>query len=159
MTSTTAWRFAHGAGAVLVKRQPEAFTQEFIKADRAGRILVDTGRNGAGATFAAVYAVRPKPGAPVSAPCTWEEVERGAVGPRTFTLRTMRDRIREVGDLWAGMNEKRVSLRRAAGGAGALADGAGLEDAWPRRRDGRRRGREGHLRTPTLTLSLRGRGG
>ena len=106
----TSWRFAHGAGAVLVKRHPEAFTQEFIKADRAGRILVDTGRNGAGATFAAVYAVRPKPGAPVSAPCTWDEVERGAVGPRTFTLRMMGERIREVGDLWAGMNEKRFSL-------------------------------------------------
>jgi bifunctional non-homologous end joining protein LigD len=105
-----AWRFAHGAGAVLVKRHPETFTQEFIKADRAGRILIDTGRNGPGATFAAVYAVRPKPGAPVSAPCTWEEVERGAAGPRTFTLRTMGARVQEVGDLWAGMNEKRFSL-------------------------------------------------
>src|SRR5262249_19514917 len=67
------WRFGHGAGAVLVKRHPELFTQEFIKADRAERIFVDTGRNVAGATFAAVYAVRPKPDAPVSAPCTWDE--------------------------------------------------------------------------------------
>ena len=54
----TVWRFAHGAGAVLVKRHPEVFTQEFIKADRAGRIFMDTGRNGPGATFAAVYAVQ-----------------------------------------------------------------------------------------------------
>jgi bifunctional non-homologous end joining protein LigD len=106
----TSWRFAHGAGAVLVKRHPESFTQEFIKADRAGRMLIDTGRNGAGATFAAVYAVRPKPGAPVSAPCSWEEVEGGAVGPRTFTLRAMADRIRDAGDPWAAMNEKRFSL-------------------------------------------------
>ena len=52
------WRFTHGAGAVLVKRHPELLTQEFIKADRAGRIFVDTGRNGPGATFAAVYAVQ-----------------------------------------------------------------------------------------------------
>jgi bifunctional non-homologous end joining protein LigD len=36
----------------------------------------------------------------VSAPCTWEELERGEVGPRTFTLRTMAARIAEVGDLW-----------------------------------------------------------
>jgi bifunctional non-homologous end joining protein LigD len=99
-----AWRFAHGAGAVLVKRRPELFTQEFIKADRAGRIFVDTGRNGAGATFAAVYAVRPRPDAPVSAPCTWQEIERAAVSPRTFTLRTMAERVREVGDLWLGMD-------------------------------------------------------
>jgi bifunctional non-homologous end joining protein LigD len=107
----TVWRFAHGAGAVLVKRHPAVFTQEFIKADRVGRILIDTGRNAPGATFAAVYAVRPKPGAPVSAPCTWAEVERQAAGPRTFTLRAMADRIVEVGDLWQGMESHRRSLQ------------------------------------------------
>jgi bifunctional non-homologous end joining protein LigD len=95
--------FAHGCGAVLVKRDPSHLTQQFIKADREGRILVDTGRNRYGATFAAVYAVRPKTGAPVSAPCTWEELERGAVGPRTFTLRSMAQRMSDVGDLWAEM--------------------------------------------------------
>lgn len=105
-----AWRFARGAGAVLVKRHPEILTQEFIKADRAGRILVDTGRNAPGATFAAVYAVRPKPTAPVSAPCTWQEIEREMVGPRTSTLRTMADRVGEAGDLWAGMDSQRRSL-------------------------------------------------
>ncbi len=67
-------RFSQGAGAVLVKRHPALFTQEFIKADRGGRIFVDTGRNGYGATFAAAYALRPKPGAPVSAPCAWSEI-------------------------------------------------------------------------------------
>jgi len=97
----TVWRFGHGAGAVLVKRHPGLLTQEFIKADRGGRILVDTGRNIAGATFAAVYAVRPKPGAPVSAPCTWEEIERGTVQPQTFTIRSMKARLAEVGDLWS----------------------------------------------------------
>jgi len=105
------WRFAHGAGAVLFKRHPQLFTQEFIKADRAGRILIDTGRNAPGATFAAVYAVRPRPGAPVSAPCTWQEVEQAPVGPRTFALRTMPARIQEVGDLWRGVEERRQSLR------------------------------------------------
>jgi bifunctional non-homologous end joining protein LigD len=105
------WRFAHGAGAVLVKRQPDMFTQEFIKADRGGRIFVDTGRNGPGATFAAVYAVRPKPGAPVSAPCTWQEVERASVAPRAFTLRTMADRVRDAGDLWQDIDSHRRSLQ------------------------------------------------
>ena len=94
-------RFAHAVGTVLVKRDPEHLTQEFSKADRGERILVDTGRNGYSATFAAAYAVRAKSGAPVSAPCTWEEVERGEVGPRTFTLpehgRTRRRGRRSVG--------------------------------------------------------------
>jgi bifunctional non-homologous end joining protein LigD len=107
-------RFAQGAGAVLVKRRPDLLTQEFIKADRGDRIFVDTARNLPGATFAAVYAVRARPGAPVSAPCTWAEVERGAVGPRTFTLRTMAARLAEVGELWSGLDDRRCSLRPAA---------------------------------------------
>ena len=118
--------FSGAVGALLVRRDPEHLTQEFIKADRAGRILVDTGRNGYGATFAAVYAVRPKPGAPVSAPCTWDELESGRVEPRTFTLRTMSERIGKVGDLWAEMRGREQSLRPAIDKVRALLP----EDAW-----------------------------
>jgi bifunctional non-homologous end joining protein LigD len=109
----TVWRFAHGAGAVLVKRQPDRLTQEFIKADRGDRIFVDTGRNGRGATFAAVYAVRARAGAPVSAPCTWQEVDDGSVGPQTFSLTTMPRRLADHGDLWQAMGSQRASLRAA----------------------------------------------
>src|SRR5215207_5033304 len=106
-------RFAHAVGRVLVNRNPEQLTQEFLKVDRGGRILVDTGRNGYSATYAATYTVRAKPGAPVSAPCTWEEIERGVVGPKTFTLRTMAERMSFAGDLWAGMLKKNLFLKRA----------------------------------------------
>jgi len=104
--------FASGVGSMLVARHPARLTQAFSKADRGGRILVDTGRNAMGATFAAAYAVRAKPGAPVSAPCTWAEIERRTVGPRSFTLRTMADRLAEVGDLWADLPRRGRSLRR-----------------------------------------------
>lgn len=123
------WRFGHGAGAVLVKRHPEMFTQEFIKADRAGRILVDTGRNLAGATFAAVYAVRPKPGAPVSAPCTWDEVSAGRITPRTFTLRTMEQRLADVGDLWQDLERHARPLREPLGALEALLSADDWNDA------------------------------
>jgi bifunctional non-homologous end joining protein LigD len=103
--------FAHSVGRVLVDRHPETLTQEFSKADRGGRILIDTRRNGYGATYAAPYAVRPKPGAPLSAPCTWEEVEGGQVSPQTFTLRNMPDRLAEVGDLWSDLARHKKSLR------------------------------------------------
>ena len=91
-------RFAHGVGSLLVTRDPDHLTQEFSKADRGGRILVDTGRNGYSATFAAAYALRAKAGAPVSAPCRWEEIERADVDPQTFTLRTMAARMADVVD-------------------------------------------------------------
>ena len=70
-------RFANAVGTMFVSLAPDRLTQEFAKADRSGRIYVDTGRNGYSATFAAPYTVRARRGAPVSAPCTWEEIERG----------------------------------------------------------------------------------
>ena len=103
-------RFAHAFGRELVRRAPSLLTQEFYKADRGGKILIDTGRNEFGATYAAPYAVRPKTGAPVSAPCTWEEVESGKAGPRTFTLRTMSNRLEARGDLWADLFANRKAL-------------------------------------------------
>jgi bifunctional non-homologous end joining protein LigD len=106
-------RFAHAAGSMLVRRDPKHLTQEFSKAGRAGRILVDTDRNGYSATFAAAYAVRAKSGAPVSAPCSWEELESGEAGPQTFTLRTMSPRVERVGDIWADMLSCRQSLQEA----------------------------------------------
>jgi bifunctional non-homologous end joining protein LigD len=105
-------RFADTVGKVFVTLAPDHLTQEFNKVDRQDRIYVDTGRNGYSATFAAAYTVRAKRGAPVSAPCTWEEIEKGKVDPGTFTLRNMPARIKKAGDLWADMLRKRPSLKR-----------------------------------------------
>lgn len=104
-----AWRFAQGVAIVLVQRDPAHLTLEFIKADRKRRILIDTGRNAPGATFAAAYAIRARPGAPVSAPCTWTELEQGA-GPRAFHLRRMAERLARVGDVWAELHARPQSL-------------------------------------------------
>jgi bifunctional non-homologous end joining protein LigD len=117
-------RFANAVGTLFVRRAPDHLTQEFSKADRRGRIYVDTGRNGYSATFAAAYTVRAKRGAPVSAPCTWEEIERGEVDPGTFTLRNMPDRVARVGDLWADMRWRGRSLKRPSEKLRRLLDAA-----------------------------------
>lgn len=104
-------RFAHTVGRLFVKQHPDTLTLEFKKVDRAGRILVDTGRNDYSATFAAAYTVRARPGAPISAPCSWEEVESGEAGPQTFTLRKMEQRVNKVGDLWADLLKSKKSLK------------------------------------------------
>jgi bifunctional non-homologous end joining protein LigD len=106
--------FAHAVGAILVARDPTHLTQEFSKADRGGRILVDTGRNAYSATFAAAYAVRARAGAPVSAPCTWEEIERISAAPRAFTLRGMAARVAAAGDVWSEMLTCQQSLHDPA---------------------------------------------
>jgi len=120
------WRFGLGVGAVLVRRFPELFTQEFIKADRNDRIFVDTGRNARGATFAAAYAVRARPGAPVSAPCTWAELEAGSISPHSLTLKTMGKRLAEQGDLWIDLERSAEAL----GEAEKRLDAMLTEDDW-----------------------------
>ena len=133
----TAARFADAVGTLLVRRNPAHLTQEFHKADRGGRILVDTGRNVYSATFAAAYAVRPKPGAPVSAPCTWQEVTSGGVSPRTFGLRTMAARVEKVGDLWAEMPKRAQPLGPAIERLRTLQGSSDLAPATKPRRSGR----------------------
>ncbi len=123
-------RFGYGLASLLAAGDPEHLTTEFAKADRGTRIFLDVGRNGYGATFAAPYTVRPKPGAPISAPCTWEEIESGAVMPQTVTLRTMAERIEAVGDLWADLRRRRRSLRRPIERLRRLLGDAWVEEPW-----------------------------
>jgi bifunctional non-homologous end joining protein LigD len=103
-------RWAHAVGRAFAQRYPEHLTLEFYKVDRDGKILVDTGRNEFGATYATAYAVRPKPNAPISAPCTWEEVESGAARPQAFMLRDMARRLETVGDIWASIFQEPHAL-------------------------------------------------
>jgi bifunctional non-homologous end joining protein LigD len=105
-------RFADAVGRIFVSLAPDALTQEFSKVDRAGRIYVDTGRNGHHSTFAAVYTVRARRGAPVSAPCTWKEIERGEVEPATFTVRNILERVQKIGDVWLDMRRGKQALER-----------------------------------------------
>ena len=67
--------------------------------NRAGKVYIDSGQNRAGATIAAAYSVRPRPGAPVSTPLRWDELE--SIDPASFTIATIWDRISRYGDLFA----------------------------------------------------------
>jgi len=117
-------RFAGAVGRLFVSRAPDRLTQEFSKADRGGRIYVDTGRNSYSATFAAAYTVRARRGAPVSAPCTWDEVARGEVAPGSFTLRNVPARVAAMGDVWADLRRRGRSLRAPMDTLRRLVDGA-----------------------------------
>jgi bifunctional non-homologous end joining protein LigD len=104
---------ADAVGRKLVERDPHHLTLEFMKADRNRKIFVDIGRNEYSATFACAYAVRARAGAPVSTPCTWDELAEGRVEPTTFGVGTMLQRVAEVGDLWADMYREPQSAKRA----------------------------------------------
>ena len=76
---------------------PELATTEFVREERGGRVFVDSTRAG-GATVVAAYSPRARPGAPVSFPVTWDELDR--VRPGDFTVLTAAERLPE-GDPWA----------------------------------------------------------
>jgi bifunctional non-homologous end joining protein LigD len=104
-------RFANAVGTALVSRASDRLTQEFSKADRGGRIYVDTGRNG----YSATVRGRPTPCARSTAPGLGAVHAGGGGGdvhPRTFTLRNMPGRIAKAGDVWSGMRRRGRSLRR-----------------------------------------------
>ena len=59
--------------------------------------------------MSSVYSLRPRPGALVSAPLRWHEVEKG-ITPDQFNLRNIRDRLRKEGDLWHGIFNSSVDI-------------------------------------------------
>src|SRR5215210_3849948 len=78
------------------------------KEQRGERIFVDYNQNARDRTIASAYSVRPKPGAPVSAPVSWEELPH--VAPEDFTVATMPARFAEVGDRHAAIDDAAHSL-------------------------------------------------
>ena len=94
--------FSIAVTEALAARHPDELTTEGRIANRHGRLYLDIGRNGYAQTMAAPYAVRALPGAPVSAPLDWAELE-GFV-PGMHTLATIAERL-AAPDPWAGMDE------------------------------------------------------
>jgi DNA ligase D len=96
-------------GRELERRLPGQVTTSWWKEERGERIFVDYNQNARDRTIASAYSVRPKPGAPVSAPVTWDEL--GEVAPEDFTIATMPARFAEVGDRHAAINDVAHSLQ------------------------------------------------
>ena len=102
--------FGNRIAKVLCARHPDQLTQEFYKKDRKGRLYLDVMRNALGATVIAPYSLRGKPGAPLSAPIEWEEVDDETLSPNGFTLRNIRDRIDVLGDPWSNLRHAVASV-------------------------------------------------
>jgi bifunctional non-homologous end joining protein LigD len=94
-----------------VSKQLKNVTLERSLPARRGRLYFDCMQNAYGKTVVAAYSLRGAPGAPVSAPLRWSEVKSG-LDPRQFNLRTMPERLRKVGDLFAPALTEGVRLPR-----------------------------------------------
>jgi bifunctional non-homologous end joining protein LigD len=106
-TQKEVWTFAKALAQALAEGNPKLLTAEYRIAKRPrGRVLVDYNQNAWGRTLACLYSPRPRPRAPVSAPVTWAEVERG-VAIEDFRIDTVPARVEKLGDLWRPLLEKR----------------------------------------------------
>ena len=95
-------------GRALENRLPGQVTTKWWKEERGERIFVDYNQNARDRTIASAYSIRPKPGAPVSAPVTWDEL--GECQPEDFTVASMPERFAKVGDRHAEIDDKSHSL-------------------------------------------------
>ena len=103
--------FAEVVAGAIARAHPKLATTEWSKARRRG-VLIDANQNGEGKTIASVYSVRPRPNAPVSTPLRWDEVNE-KLNPSIYTMPVVLERVRQQGDLCAGVLSTRQSLSRA----------------------------------------------
>jgi DNA ligase D len=113
----------------LERRRPDLITAAWWKEERGTRVFVDFNQNAPHKTVFGAWSVRARPGAQVSAPFFWEELE--AIHPDMLTIPTVANRLSTRGDPWAVMDDAPQSLEPLL----ALAErdkAAGLVDApWP----------------------------
>ena len=95
---TRAWveRLSRTVGQVL----PDLVSWKWEVRERAGQARLDYTQNAINKTLVAPYSPRPAPGAPVSAPIDWDELDDPTLRPDSFTIRTILDRLAERGDLF-----------------------------------------------------------
>jgi bifunctional non-homologous end joining protein LigD len=97
---TSRWveRISRAVGQMV----PDLVSWEWSTAKRGGRARLDYTQNQPIKTLVAPYAVRPAPGAPVSAPIAWEELDDADLRPNRWTIRDVVERVEKGGDLFAG---------------------------------------------------------
>jgi bifunctional non-homologous end joining protein LigD len=105
--------FSRAISEEMEREKPHAYTTSMPKAQRRGRILIDYLRNNRGNTSIAAYSTRARRGAPVSAPITWEELERG-IKPDQFHVGNIRARLESLkADPWKGYGTVRQRITAA----------------------------------------------
>src|SRR4029453_8493677 len=93
-TYSDARAFVEQVGRLVVRALATKVTMDWAVEKGAGKVFIDHQMNRAGANIASVYSVRPRPGAPVSTPLDWDELDED-LEPEDFRIDNVRGRFRE----------------------------------------------------------------
>jgi DNA ligase D len=120
---------AVAAARELERRRPDLITAAWWKEERGSRVFVDYNQNAPHKTVFGAWSVRARPGAQVSTPVAWAEIDD--VHPDQFTIASLAARLETVGDPWLGMDDAPQSLEPLLA-MNARDRASGLLDApWP----------------------------
>jgi bifunctional non-homologous end joining protein LigD len=100
-------------GRHVMQQHPKEITMDWAVVKRTGKIFIDYNMNVRGKTLNVAYSPRGVPGAPISMPLTWEELE--AAEPLDFTMSNVLSRLEKAGDRWHDAFLNKYSLARAFG--------------------------------------------
>jgi bifunctional non-homologous end joining protein LigD len=109
----SARKVSETVGRHLVKLRPKDVTVEWSVPKRTGKIFMDYNMNVRGKTLNSAYSPRGVPGAPVSMPLSWEELEKAH--PLDFRISNAPERLAQTGDRWKDALARKQSLERALG--------------------------------------------
>ena len=104
--------FAHIIASLVQEQLPGITTLERSLSKRGPKIYIDYLQNSAGQTLASVYSVRPVPGASVSTPLEWKEINH-KLSPQQFTIENIFQRIKKKGDLFSPILNGSNSIDKA----------------------------------------------
>ena len=105
--------FAKDAANYLAKEYPNEITVKQSKKDRGNRALIDYARNGYGLSTVAPYSLRAIETAPIATPIHWDELDEKNIGPRTYNIKNIFNRLNQIQDPWADLLNHKLSIDSA----------------------------------------------
>lgn len=102
--------FAKQVAEALVNENPDDYTTEMRRENRAGKLFIDYLRNAFGQTSVAPYALRARKGAPVATPLDWKEALRAGMNPRKYNFGNIFKRLAQKKDPWENFDKTPVSI-------------------------------------------------
>ncbi len=103
--------FSHLISQAVNKALPKITSLERMPKNRVGKVYLDFLQNGKGKTMASAYSLRPREGATASTPLDWEELDDKKFDLKNYNIKTLPERVKKKGDLWAGFFDNAVDLK------------------------------------------------